>query len=277
MIAVVRFRLGMPQPSFITICDKACACGIRIPPDDAQGHHISNCRNASAYGWARRSKFVQLKLRDIALSAGLTATLEQVVGGEGDRTDVTISDWIQRDRDGSALSWPDGNIKRTRLHTDVAVINATAKSHVSRAAKIRGHAALQRARVKMRKYTPLVHPDSFTPAVLEAHGFIDKGFARLLSDIAESHIDLSQPCLEIAKEDRGIIKSHRLLTLSYQLISVALQRGIATHISIAAGRVNALHARSLAPFKSRGLSACGVQQILGLHDRNLLFGSQIPV
>ena len=77
-------------------------------------------------------------------------------------------------------------------------------------------------------------------------------------------------------EDRGIIKSH-LLTLSYQLISVALQRGIATHISIAAGRVNALHARSLAPFKSRGLSACGVQQILGLHDRNLLFGSQIPV
>ena len=112
--------------------------------------------------------------------------------------------------------------------------------------------------------------------MLEAHGFIDKGFARLLSDIAESHIDLSQPCLEIAKEDRGIIKSH-LLTLSYQLISVALQRGIATHISIAAGRVNALHARSLAPFKSRGLSACGVQQILGLHDRNLLFGSQIPV
>ena len=279
MLTAVRFRLGLPQPSALPVCGKTCACGMRLTEAHIDGNHLINCKHAGGAGWGKRSLFVQLKTKDIAIAAGLTASLEQVVGSERDRTDVTIADYIMRDKDGVAQTHTDGNFKRKELHTDVAVVNATAPSYVATSAKLRGHAALTRAKRKTNKYEHQVAPSWFIPAIVEAHGLLGYGFVKLLSNIAECHIDLSRPGIDLSKTDRSVIKS-QLMKTSYELISVALQKGVAKNIQIAAARATVKHAQRAEPgcrpsAPQRGLTACATQYMLGRNDRALHFGSQI--
>ena len=52
-----------------------------------------------------------------------------------------------------------------------------------------------------------VAPALFVPAVVEAHGLLDHGFVKLLSNIAECHIDMSGPGADLSHADRSAIKS----------------------------------------------------------------------
>ena len=66
---------------------------------------------------------------------------------------------------------------------------------------------------------------------------------------------------------------------SYELISVALQKGIANNISKAVARASMKHTQRAEPncrpqAPQRGLTNCAVQCMLGRNDRTLLFGSQ---
>ena len=118
-------------------------------------------------------------------------------------------------------------------------------------------------------------PALFVPAVVEAHGLLDHGFVKLLSNIAECHIDLSRPGADLSQTDRSMIKS-QLMNKSYQLISVALQKGIEANLRIAATRATVAHARKAgAGTGPRGLSACQLQNMIGNHERAIAFGSQV--
>jgi hypothetical protein len=273
MMVALRFRLGLPQPAAMALCGKTCACGTLLSEEDVDGGHLMDCKHAGGAGWGKRSKLVQLKTKDIATDAGLNASLEQVVGSELDRTDVTVHDWIVRDKKGVAQTWDDGSVKRTEMHTDVAVVNATASSYVKASAKLRGSTARARGARKIKKYQHQVAPGEFIPAIVEAHGLLDHGFVRLLSNIAECHIDLSQPGADLSKMDRSVIKS-QLLNKSYQLISVALQKGLEANFRIAARRATMAHTRRAGAAPS-GLSTCQMQNMIGAHERALTFGSQV--
>ena len=275
MLAGLRHRLGMPQPAALALCGKTCACGRRLSEEDIDGGHLIDCKHAGGAGWGTRSKRVQLKTMDIATDAGLTASLEQVVGSERDRTDVTIHDYIIRDDNGVAERWDDGSLKRKELHTDVAVVNATAESYYKKSAKLRGSAARARGARKIKKYKHQVAPALFVPAVVEAHGLLDHGFVKLLSNIAECHIDLSCPGADLSQMDRSVIKS-QLMNKSYQLISVALQKGIEANLRIAASRATVAYAQKTgAGAEARGLSTCQLQNMIGNHERAVAFGSQV--
>ena len=275
MMVALRFRLGLPQPAAMALCGKTCACGTRLSEEDIDGGHLIDCKHAGGAGWGRRSKFVQLKTKEIAIDAGLNATLEQVVGSERDRTDVTVHDWIVRDDKGVVQTWDDGSAKTTVMHTDVAVVNATANSYVNRSAKLRGSAAHARGARKIKKYQSQVAPDLFVPAIVEAHGLLDHGFVKLLSNIAESHIDLSRPGADLSMTERSVIKS-QLMNKSYQLISVALQKGLETNLTVAVKRATVEHARRTGVGAGqRGLSTCQMQEMMGAHDRAVAFGSQV--
>ena len=187
---------------------------------------------------------MQWKTKDIATEAGLTVSLEQVVGSERERTDVTIHDWIQRDGKGAAETWNDGRIKKVEMHVDVSVVDATAATYVTRSAKLRGSAARARGARKISKYKHQVAPALFVPGIVETHGFLDHGFVKLLNHIAECHIDLSQPGLDLSETMRNIIKSG-LMDTYYKLISVALQKGLAANFKMARTRAAEAHARRL--------------------------------
>jgi hypothetical protein len=244
-----------------------------LSAEDANGGHLMDCKHAGGAGWGKRSLFVQLKTKAIATDAGLNALLEQVVGSERDRTDVTIHDWIMRDEKGVIQTWDDGSTKRVEMHTDVAVVNATAASAVLRgSARQRGSAARARGIKKNNKYREQVKPAEFIPAVVEAHGLLDHGFVKLLSNIAECHIDLSRPGADLSKMERSMLKS-QLMNKSYQLISVALQKGVEANFRIAAKRATMAHSRRACTVPP-GLSACQMQNMIGAHERALAFGSQ---
>ena len=250
------------------------ASGKLLSAEDSDGGHLMDCKHAGGAGWGKRSLFVQLKTKAIATDAGLTASLEQVVGSERDRTDVTIHDWIMRDEKGVIQTWDDGSTKRVEMHTDVAVVNATAASAVERgSARQRGSAArAERGARKISKYEEQVKPGKFIPAVVEAHGLLDHGFVKLLSNIAECHIDLSRPGADLSKMERSMLKS-QLMNKSYQLISVALQKGVEANFRIAAKRATMAHSRRACTVPP-GLSACQMQNMIGAHERALAFGSQ---
>ena len=266
MLAAVRWRLGLPMPVMCSLIGTTCACGTRLEDTDICGNHLINCKHAGGAGWGKRSRFVQLKTRDIAIDAGLTASLEQVVGSERDRTDVTIHDWIQRDDEGAAETWQDGRIKKVEMHVDVAVVDATAATYVKRSAKLRGSAARARGARKIKKYKHQVAPARFTPGIVETHGLLDHGFVKLLNHTAECHIDLSQPGLDLSETMRNIIKSG-LMSKYYKLISVALQKGLAANFEIARRRAATAHARQLDAWQTRGLTLCRAQGIIGDHLR----------
>ena len=110
---------------------------------------------------------------------------------------------------------------------------------------------------------------------MEAHGLLDHGFVKLLSNIAESHIDLSRPGADLSMTERSVIKS-QLMNKTYQLISVALQKGIEANLKVAVMRATVAHARRTgAGAGQRGLSTCQMQDMIGAHERAVAFGSQV--
>ena len=72
--------------------------------------------------------------------------------------------------------------------------------------------------------------------------------------------------------ERSMLKS-QLMNKSYQLISVALQKGVEANFRIAAKRATMAHSRRACP-EPPGLSACQMQNMIGAHERALAFGSQ---
>ena len=115
----------------------------------------------------------------------------------------------------------------------------------------------------------------FVPAIVEAHGLLDHGFVMLLSNIAECHIDLSRPGADLSMTERSMIKS-QLMNKSYQLISVALQKGLEANLKVAVTRATVAHAwRTGVRAGQRGLSTCQLQDMLGAHERAVTFGSQV--
>jgi hypothetical protein len=278
MLVAIRHRLGMPLPAAVGLIGATCSCGMRLDEGDVDGCHLMNCKFVGACGWSKRSRWVQHKVLQIAKAAGLTAALEQVVGSERERTDVTMQDWICRDDNGVALTYHDGSFRTTEMHVDVAVSDATAPSNYAASSKRRGSTARARGARKITKYQQTVNDmgGEFLPAVVEAHGLLDHGFVKLLSHIAECHIDLSQQGADLAKTDRSVIKS-QLMNTSYQLISVALQKGVAGNIRAAARRAMMMHTRrtDAGARQTGGLSACRLQNMLGANERALAFGSQV--
>lgn len=132
-----------------------------------------------------------------------------------------------------------------------------------------------RAGRKINKYQSQVAPDLFVPAIVEAHGLLDHGFVKLLSNIAESHIDLSRPGADLSMTERSVIKS-QLMNKSYQLISVALQKGLEANLKVAVTRATVAHARRTGVGAGqRGLSTCQLQDMIGAHERAIAFGSQV--
>jgi hypothetical protein len=73
-----------------------------------------------------------------------------------------------------------------------------------------------------------------------------------------------------------VIKS-QLMNTSYQLISVALQKGVAGNIRAAARRAMMMHTRrtDAGARQAGGLSACRLQNMLGANERALAFDSQV--
>ena len=227
--------------------------------------------------WVGGSGHVQRRLRDLATEAGLCASLEQVVGSERDRTDVTIQCWPVRDSEGNRTHYNDGAFRRNTLHVDVAITDVTSDSNLQHYAK-QGGAANARAKRKVDKYHEQCSPQLFLPGIIEAHGRLHQDFSKLLGHLAETQIENSDTEDSLSTGEKALLKA-RLVHHYYQHMSVALQKGIVHNFSISVGRIRTASAERTAAargYRAAALTSSRVHQLIGRKERERAFGSQIP-
>ena len=237
MLCAVRSRLGLKVPGCEDLLGIKCRCGVPVVDNDATGSHMLTCQQCGGHFWRERSFVLQARMLDIGKDAGLAPSLEQVVGDEADRTDVTYPDMpAERDAASGVVT------RKVECHIDVAVVAAHCATALhSGSWHNRGKWADKTAKTKMAKYGPQMGYDQrFVPAVAEVHGHLHKDFRKLLRDLAECKIDQSDRDSRLSTSERSMLLGIFLNDL-YQLVSVAVQKGAAANIRKARSLLIARH------------------------------------
>ena len=108
-------------------------------------------------------------------------------------------------------------------------------------------------------------PDIFVPAIFETFGLVHHDLRKNLSHLAESHIYQSVTDTGISCEQKGILKGV-IVNEYYQLLSVALMKGIVLNINNAAQRV-LQHNGRLKGGGRGSLSTARAQGLIGRAER----------
>jgi hypothetical protein len=226
MLDSVRRRLGLKVPGCEDLIGIKCNCGVAVVDNDASGSHMLTCSQCGGHFWRGRSWSLQSCMLAIGKDAGLAPRLEQIVGEELDRTDVTFPDMpVERDELTRAVT------RKAELHIDVAIVAA----HCDTALGIgswhnKGKWADKTAKTKTAKYVPQMgQGQRFAPAVAEVHGHLHSDFRKLLRDLAECKVDQSDRDSRLSTSERNMLLGIFVNDL-YQLVSVAVQKGTAMNV-----------------------------------------------
>lgn len=227
----VRLRLGIKpinveklRPSDVCLCGKS--------------HNWNNigeilcCPKACGPEWNNRHDYVKNKLYLIAKSTGHAVGKEPVVGiGKNDRTDVVVYDYRDRDSKGE----PDG--PSFKLQIDVAVTSVDKQSDI-KGPVLQGRAANMKAKSKMNSNgAKWIHePDRFVPAIMDTYGLMHVDLRTILKSFADNQLDNSGKDFGFSFDVRDVLKGV-IINGFYQLISVALVRGVTNNINNAALRI----------------------------------------
>ena len=92
------------------------------------------------------------------------------------------------------------------------------------------------------KYKDKVKPAKFTPAVVEVHGHLHGDFDKIMDHISETALDNSPECSSLTENMRAMIKSNHLAR-NLELLSVAVQKGVAACYLLAANHLAKWHGR----------------------------------
>ena len=157
---------------------------------------------------------------------------EPVVGiGKNDRTDVVVYDYRDRDSKGD----PDG--PSFKLQIDVAVTSVDKQSDI-KGPVLQGRAANMKAKSKMNSNgAKWIHePDRFVPAIMDTYGLMHVDLRTILKSFADNQLDNSGKDFGFSFDVRDVLKGV-IINGFYQLISVALVRGVTNNINNAALRI----------------------------------------
>ena len=255
----VRYCLGIPTTSLLAIpCGTKCACN--KVHDYTTPSDILSCNRSGASFWKRRHDGVARAFNKICKEALFSTKLELRTGEDtAARVDVTVFDFPgdERTKEGKVCEW-------NTVHFDVAVTDPTNASNSKHALR-RASAADAKAQKKLSSpgAKEVQEPDKFVPAIVETYGLVHISLRKALNSIADCHIENAVKDSGLSAMQQGFLKGSMMVRY-YQLISVALMKGVVENIRDAARHV---HRCGRTRRKSPPLTTARAQGIIGAIQR----------